>query len=89
MKWVVYGFIIVLVAFNWNPVDLPWWGWYLLIGLSNYLWFAAENRLWRFNDAGAFVEWAFFVFAWPVQLAFWVLTQVNAASGWLLERIWR
>ena len=92
MKWLVYGFIVALIAFNWNPVfDLNWWQWYLLIGLLNYIHFAFVHRIWRIQ--GGFleelVEWAFFVFLWPAQLAFFLFVSVHSASGWLLERIWR
>lgn len=35
----------------------------------------------------AWVEIAFYILAWPVQLGFWMLVQIHNGTTWLLERI--
>lgn len=37
----------------------------------------------------AWVEIAFYILCWPIQLAFWMLVQIYNATTWLLERIHR
>lgn len=71
---------------------------YLAVGAANYAQFAARGNALLLNRpkrrdgdsraAGA-AEAAFFLLAWPVQLLFFVLVGVNAATGAILGRITR
>ena len=67
-----------------------WWQWYILIGLLNYIQFGVQHRIWR--TQGGFLEemaeWAFFVFLWPVQLAYWVAMKVGNVLSLVLSRLW-
>lgn len=64
---------------------------YVAIGATNYLIFLTEGKSMLSGRPvmakDILVEAAFFVFAWPVQLAFKVLVAVHEGTGWLLGKL--